>query len=462
MLDTRHFDRAFTDRLLAALSDAGPLEDQLDGLLVHGENFQALNLLQTRYLGQLKCIYIDPPFNTDASPILYKNGYKSSTWVSLMENGLRVSRTLLAEDGVLVAAIDDEQQRELSYLLTGIFENRFLGTIMVRTNPSGRPTQTGYSVAHEYLLYAGRGQSSAVGRMPPTERQMARFSERDERGVFEWRNLRREGSGSDRASRRTLYYPIYLMGTAIRIPKMTWDETVEEWIVEEKPRTGEQVVFPDNENGVQKRWRWEWKTVMNSLSDLAVRKDRTGNDYVYCKRRPHKEGVVSISCWFDAKYSSVEHGTALLKEMFGESIFSYPKSIHAVVDSIYIAGAQQGDACILDYFAGSGTTGHAVINLNREDGGRRKYILVEVGHHFDTVLLPRMKKVAYSPDWKDGQPVSRRGVTQLFKYVRLESYEDTLDGLELTPSSSTQQDCWLLQNPALATGLSGAAALFTG
>ena len=449
VLDTRHFDRAFTDRLLAALSDAGPLEDQLDGLLVHGENFQALNLLQARYLGQLKCIYIDPPFNTDASPILYKNGYKSSTWVSLMENSLRVSRTLLAEDGVLVAAIDDEQQRELSYLLTGIFENRFLGTIMVRTNPSGRPTQTGYSVAHEYLLYAGRGQSSAVGRMPPTERQMARFSERDERGVFEWRNLRREGSGSDRASRRTLYYPIYLMGTAIRIPKMTWDETVEEWIVEEKPRTGEQVVFPDNENGVQKRWRWEWKTVMNSLSDLAVRKDRTGNDYVYCKRRPHKEGVVSISCWFDAKYSSVEHGTALLKEMFGESIFSYPKSIHAVVDSIYIAGAQQGDACILDYFAGSGTTGHAVINLNREDGGRRKYILVEVGHHFDTVLLPRMKKVAYSPDWKDGKPVSRRGVTQLFKYVGLESYEDTLDGLELTPPSSTQQDL-LLQNPALA------------
>ena len=449
VLDTRHFDPAFTDRLLAALSDAGPLEDQLDGLLVHGENFQALNLIQTRYLGQLKCIYIDPPFNTDASPILYKNGYKSSTWVSLIENGLRVSRTLLAEDGVLVAAIDDEQQRELSYLLTGIFENRFLGTIMVRTNPSGRPTQTGYSVAHEYLLYAGRGQSSAVGRMPPTERQMARFSKRDERGVFEWRNLRREGSGSDRASRRTLYYPIYLMGTAIRIPKMTWDETVEEWIVEEKPRTGEQVVFPDNENGVQKRWRWEWKTVMNSLSDLAVRKDRTGNDYVYCKRRPHKEGVVSISCWFDAKYSSVEHGTALLKEMFGESIFSYPKSIHAVVDSIYIAGAQQGDACILDYFAGSGTTGHAVINLNREDGGRRKYILVEVGHHFDTVLLPRMKKVAYSPDWNDGQPVSRRGVTQLFKYVRLESYEDTLDGLELTPPSSTQQDL-LLQNPALA------------
>ena len=449
VLDTRHFDRAFTDRLLAALSDAGPLEDQLDGLLVHGENFQALNLLQARYRGRVKCIYIDPPFNTDASPILYKNGYKSSTWVSLVENGLRVSRKLLAEDGVLVAAIDDEQQRELNFLLSGIFDDRFLGTIIVRTNPSGRPTKSGYSVAHEYLLYAGLGQRSALGRMLPTEKQAGRFSEQDNKGVFEWRNLRREGSNSDRTARPALYYPIYIKGTEIRIPNMAWNSSANEWIVKDKPQTGEQVVFPDNEGGVQKTWRWEWKTVINSLTDVAVRKDRSERDYVYYKRRPHHQGVVSISCWFDAKYSAVEHGTALLKDMFGESVFSYPKSIHAVVDSIYIAGAQQGNAYILDYFAGSGTTGHAVINLNREDGGERKYILVEVGHHFDTVLLPRMKKVVYSLDWKDGKPVSRNGSTQCFKYIRLESYEDTLDGLELTPRSD-EQGALLAGNPALA------------
>ena len=230
---------------------------------------------------------------------------------------------------------------------------------------------------------------------------------------------------------------------------MAWNSSANEWIVKDKPQTGEQVVFPDNEGGVQKTWRWEWKTVINSLTDVAVRKDRSERDYVYYKRRPHHQGVVSISCWFDAKYSAVEHGTALLKDMFGESVFSYPKSIHAVVDSIYIAGAQQGNAYILDYFAGSGTTGHAVINLNREDGGERKYILVEVGHHFDTVLLPRMKKVVYSLDWKDGKPVSRNGSTQCFKYIRLESYEDTLDGLELTPRSD-EQGALLAGNPALA------------
>ena len=449
VLDTRHFDADFTTRLLAALSEAGPLDEQMDGLLIHGENFQALNLLRARYQGQVNCIYIDPPFNTDASPILYKNGYKSSTWSSLMENSLRISRTLLFEDGVLVAAIDDEQQRELNFLLSGVFYDRILGTILVRTNPSGRPTQSGYSVAHEYLIYAGQGQNSVIGRMPPTEDQAARFSKHDERGDYEWRNLRREGSNSDRTARPNLYYPIYIKGTKIRIPNMTWDSSAKEWIVKDKPQTGEQVVFPDNENGVQKTWRWEWKTVMNSLADVDVRKDRTGRDYVYYRRRPHDQGVVSISCWFDARYSATEHGTALLKAIFGESAFSYPKSIHAVTDAIYTAGASLADTCVLDYFAGSGTTGHAVINLNREDKGKRKYILVEVGHHFDTVLLPRMKKVVYSPDWKDGKPVSREGVSQFFKYVRLESYEDTLDSLEVTTPDSAQQDL-LAGNPALA------------
>ena len=190
---------------------------------------------------------------------------------------------------------------------------------------------------------------------------------------------------------------------------------------------------------------------MNSLADIAVRMDRTGRDYEILQR-----GVLMIkawchkSCWFDARYSATEHGTAqILKTMFGESVFLNPKSIHAVMDAIYTAGASRADARVLDYFAGSGTTGHAVINLNRDDGGLRKYILVEVGQYFDTVLLPRMKKVVYSLDWKDGKPVSREGVSQFFKYVRLESYEDTLDSLEVTPPDSAQQDL-LAGNPALA------------
>ena len=437
VVDTRYFTtdpstssgHSFTARLLEAIED---IDEWTDGVLIHGENFQALNLMLEKYREQVKCVYIDPPYNTEASAIDYKNGYKGSSWVALIYDRIGVSKALMKADGVLVSAIDDEQHRELSFILSHTFSGRHLGTVCVRSNPSGRPTKAGYSVSHEYLLFAAKSDSSNIGRLPPTDEQMARFSERDNIGPFEWRNLRREGSNSDRSARRALYYPIYITGTALRTPAITWDDHAEEWLVHEQPKRGEQVAWPDNEAGVQKTWRWEWKTVMARLSDLSIRKDRTGKDYVYYKRRPHDEGVVSVSSWFDAKYSATEHGTALLKALFGNSPFSYPKSIYAVLDAIYIAGASNGSAKVLDFFAGSGTTGHAVMHLNREDGGQRNFILVEMGDYFDTVLVPRIKKVMFTPEWKAGKPKrlatkeEAQRTPRLVKVLRLESYEDAL------------------------------------
>ena len=433
MVDTRHFDNAFTARVLQSIGD---VDEQTDGVLIYSENFQALSLIQSQYREQVQCVYIDPPYNTDASAIDYKNGYKASSWMSLLNDRLLLSKPLMATDGVLVAAIDDEQQRELSFLLSDNFANRLLGTICVRANPSGRPTQTGYSVSHEYLLFAGKSTHSVIGRMPPTEAQSARFSQTDEKGPFEWRNLRREGSNSDRTARPALYYPIYIRNNTIRIPKMDWDEEEDKWHIHEPPAADEVAVWPKNEDGTEKTWRWEWKTVMSRMDSLAVRPDRSGKDYVYVKRRPHEDGVVSISSWFDAKYSATEHGTALLKALFGQPSFSYPKSIHAVVDAICIGGARQHCAAVLDHFAGSGTTGHAVINLNREDGGQRKFILVEMGNYFDTVLVPRIKKVTFTPEWEDGKhkrlatPEEAERSPRIVKVIRLESYEDTLNNLE--------------------------------
>jgi adenine-specific DNA-methyltransferase len=436
VLDTALFPADFKDRLLATI---GNFDDRCAGLLVHSENLQALRLIKERYRGQVGCIYIDPPYNTDASPILYKNGYKSSTWVSLVKDRLCVSRALLADDGVLIAAIDDEEQVELSFVLSDSFRGRVLGTICVRSNPSGRPTKTGYSVSHEYLLFAGRSERAGIGRLPPTDAQMARFNQRDDQGVFEWRNLRREGSNSDRSARRGLYYPIFLFEKKIRIPEMHWEADSEEWKLDEEPQPGEQVVYPDNEAGDQKTWRWEHPTVTASLGQLAVRKDRSGREYVYYKRRPHEEGVVSVSSWFEAKYSATEHGTALLKDMFGRSVFTYPKSIYAVTDAIYVGGASNNDAVVVDYFAGSGTTGHAVIALNRKYGGTRKYVLVEMGDYFDTVLLPRVKKAIYAADWDNGLPLSRSSeYPHVLKYIRLESYEDALANIELRRTRDQQ------------------------
>lgn len=434
MVDTSLFSGDFKASLLKQVAD---IDATLDGVLVHGDNFQGLGTLQSKYLGNVNCIYIDPPYNTDASAISYKNGYKSSSWVSLMDSRISRSRDLLTKDGVLVAAIDDAQQRELSFLMSRLFDDRILGTVTVRSNPSGRPTQSGYAVSHEYLIFAGATSDSVIGRLPPTADQMARFNQRDEDGVFEWRNLRREGSNSDRSARRGLYYPIYIDGDKIRVPEMSWDEASESWVDIEPPKDGEQVVFPNNDDGVEKTWRWEGKTVMTSLKSLAVRKDRSGKDYIYYKRRPNEDGVVSVSSWFDAKHSSTEHGTALLKHLFGGSTFSYPKSIHAVVDAIYIAGASKVDAVVLDYFGGSGTTAHATITLNRRDGGKRQYLLVEQGEYFDTVLKPRLQKVVFSAEWANGKPTAPgTGISHCFKVIKLESYEDTLNNLQLRRTSA--------------------------
>ena len=181
MADTELFDSAFKHSLLAAIEN---LDGSLDGLLVCGDNFQALRILQDRYREKVTTIYIDPPYNTDASAICYKNGYKSSSWASLMHDRIQISRDLMVDAGVLVAAIDDAQQRELSFILSEAFNNRLLGTFSVRSNPSGRPTQTGYAVSHEYLLVAGQSDKSVISRLPPTAEQMARFTQRDENGVF--------------------------------------------------------------------------------------------------------------------------------------------------------------------------------------------------------------------------------------------------------------------------------------
>lgn len=218
----------------------------------------------------------------------------------------------------------------------------------------------------------------------------------------------------------------------MRVPRMKWNENGKEWSVLESPGSQEIVVFPINDDNQEKTWRWEGSTVMSRLDEMQVRRDRSGKDYVYLKRRPNEAGVVSVSSWFDSKYSSVEHGTGILKQLFFANPFSYPKSLYAVSDLLYITGLNDRNGVALDYFAGSGTTAHAVINLNRADKGNRKYILVEMGEYFDTVLKPRIQKVIYSADWKDGKPQSHEtGISHCFKYLSLEGFEDTLNNLEL-------------------------------
>jgi adenine-specific DNA-methyltransferase len=431
IVDTRHFSRDFTERLIASIDN---LDEQTNGVLIHSENFQALNLLRERYREKVKSIYIDPPYNTAASEIMYKNGYKDSSWLSLIFDRCVLARNILGDNGVFAFAVDDTEEKLAHNVLDTIFNKNELGTVVVRNNPSGRPMKTGFAISHEYTLFYSKNPEVVVSKIERTEELTKRYKENDENGPFMWELLRKRGSDSERADSPKAYYPIYHNGKTFRLPRMTWNDNAKLWDDIEKPHHNETVCWPVDENGVQRRWRWGVETAMENLEDLTYKVNGIGN--VYYKYRP-PEGMAVTTNWTDAKYSSTEHGTGYLKKLFTEyALFPYPKSIYAVEDSLKVMGLGKNQIA-LDFFAGSATTGHAVLNLNRADGGNRKYLLVEMGDYFNTVTKPRMQKAVYAKDWKDGRPVNHTaGISHIIKYFKLESYEDTLANIMLSDETN--------------------------
>ncbi|MDH4201376.1 MAG: DNA methyltransferase [Phycisphaerae bacterium] len=437
VLDTCFFDADFKYRLLDSIDD---IDAQLNGFLIHSENFQALNLLQKRYKEQIKCVYIDPPYNTSASEIIYKNGYKSSSWLSYIENRISTGKDLISKDGMQCITIDDFEFAGLRYLLEQLYsEEGIVGVAAIKNNPSGRATPKGFSISHEYALFTTKSEFTAIGRLSHSEEQISRYNEQDEKGRFEWVNFRKHGgANANRYARPKLFYPIFASEDNLRIPSMEWDVDNNEWILNEEPRTDEQIIYPVDSSGVDKTWKWGSDTARDNPEEFRVGIDQDRKRAIYRKARINEEGTLPRTIWDKKEYSSTAYGTNLLANIMGEKErFSFPKSVHAVEDCLRVSNVDK-TSCVLDYFAGSGTTGHSVINLNREDGGQRKYILVEMGEYFDTVLKSRIQKATYSIDWSQGKPSARNtGISQCFKYIRLESYEDTLNNLEM---EDRQQD----------------------
>ncbi|MGC8541047.1 MAG: site-specific DNA-methyltransferase [Phycisphaerae bacterium] len=443
VLDTKHFLETFKQKLLASIHD---LDEKLNGVLIHSENSQALQLIEDRYYKQVDCAYTDPPYNTAASEILYKNGYRHSSWVSMISDRIAQAYKSLRDAAILCIAIDDFELPNLVGCLTDCFgEESHLATVPVRSNPHGRAMASGFSPNHEYALFFSKSSRSIVGRLPRNEKRQARYPENDTLGPFAWMNLRKTGAGSARTDRPKLFYPVFVssQGT-VNIPMMSWSEERQEWVPDASQASDEKVVLPLDDDATERVWNLGWERARNESQINLEAKMVGGQWQIYRKYRPNEEGALPGTWWDDAKYSATESGTRTVKDLFGDREgFSYPKSLFLVEDCLRAANCPR-HAVSLDFFGGSGTTAHAVINLNREDDGNRKYILIEMGEYFHTVLLPRVKKVVYSKDWKDGKPTARdTGISHAFKYLRLESYEDALANLEL---SRTPQQADLLNS----------------
>ena len=352
-----------------------------------------------------------------------------------MADRLVSSREFLPNNGIICVAIDDVEVSPLRSILESLFEKE-LGIAAVRSNPQGR-SRTGYfSPAHEYALFYGKLEA-LPGNLPKTEKQKKGFAYKDERGRFTWDNLIRRPPGDNRTDVPTMFYPIYVkQDDTIRIPNMSWNEAARSYDILENPHENEITVWP-TKVGIEKRWRHGWEKVSRESAEYRVRRDEDSIRIEYKSRM--QEEAVPKTWWAESTYAAARYGTKLLEVILGHNDFDFPKSVYLVMDCLR-ASCLDSNEIVLDYFGGSGTTAHATINLNRQDNGNRKYILVEMGHHFNNVLIPRIKKNIYAEKWKNAKPVSRDSrLSHMIKYQRLESYEDALNNIAFTPTENENQ-----------------------
>jgi adenine-specific DNA-methyltransferase len=284
---------------------------------------------------------------------------------------------LLKPNGVMCITIDDYEIHHLRNLVEDMENTEVLGTAVIKTSPSGRPSVRGFRVNHEYAMFVAKSKDVEIGRLEKSEEQMALFTEQDEQGSFDWVNLRKRGGANTlRPARPKQFYPIYVKDETIRVPELKWNKANKAWDVLESPSDGEEIIFPYGNDGQERIWAFGHETTRGSISDLQVRKNKDGKISIYRKLRPG-EGSLPSTVWDKAEYSIIENGTVLLEKILGEKQkFPFPKSLNAVVDCLRVSGATKRDALIIDFFAGSGTTLHATMMLNTLDEGQRKCILV--------------------------------------------------------------------------------------
>lgn len=340
-----------------------------DNLLIKGNNLITLHCLKQQFHGRVKLIYIDPPYNTggSAETFTYNNAFNHSTWLTFMRNRLEVSRDLLKTNGMIVIAIDDVELFYLGVLLDEVFgrENK-IGLVCIRHHPRGRTQSRFFSTVHEYALFYAKDIE--------TVKENFRFETDD---VVEEESFIRGREDATPETRPSLYYSIFYNPATEEI---TLDNKGDDFIE----------LLPENKNGMR-----TWKLVRESFLEevkegkIEVRKIKNGYE-VY--RKIVREKNKAKTMWIDPKYDANHHGTGLLKKLFdGQNLFSYPKSLYTVLDILKLTTSEND--IVLDFFAGSGTTGHAVLELNEQDGDNRQFILVEQLEEHVEVCHKRLEKV---------------------------------------------------------------------
>ena len=403
VLDTALFSDQFNQTLIEAIEG---LDERTGGLLVHAENSHALRLMNGKLREHIQCIYIDPPYNTGSDGFRYKDAYPHASWLSMIDERLRLAHTLAAEKTALFVSLDDNEQAVFRQAADAVWgRENFVATVIWQKIFSPKNSARHFSEDHDFVLvYARDGVTWTPRLLPRTAEMEARYSNPDKDPRGPWtsgdvsaRNPYSEGRYAI-TSPSGRHIPGPPPGTYWRVSRTRFDEL---------NRDG-RIWWGEDGDNIPRLKRF--------LSEV-------------------KQGRVPQTIW---PYAEVGHTQDAKKELLAcvkldaeEVVFQTPKPTALLRRVLALATHPESSDWVLDFFAGSATTAHAVIQQNREDRGQRRYALVEMEDYFDQLVLPRVKKAIYASEWADGKPMARDGISHCFKYVRLESYEDCLNNLAL-------------------------------
>lgn len=406
--------------------DASKNWSDTENLFIEGDNLDALKLLQESYLGKVKMIYIDPPYNTGKDFVYHDNfkanveqydedteykdedgniqfkknektnGRYHSDWLSMMYPRLKLARNLLSDDGVIFTSIGVDENENLVKLCDEIYgEDNRIGIVPVIMNLKGNQDAYGFAETHDYILVYARDKTSCdFGRLTVTDEELGDWLE-DEHGIYKVAdNLRATGVNAPRNKRPNLWYPIFISQNDE--PYVTPDN--------QPINKGDEVVWPINPGGEELSWYWGKPTFNDSKQNLIIKRTANGTQF-YRKQRPQlgDDGPTKKpkSVLFKPEYST-STATIKLKELMGGKLFDTPKPIPYIKDLLLMGSGK--DSMVLDFFSGSATTAHAAMQLNAEDGGNRKWIMVQLPEETDE------KSEAFKAGYKTIPEISRERI----------------------------------------------------
>ncbi|MBA1438307.1 MAG: site-specific DNA-methyltransferase [Epsilonproteobacteria bacterium] len=407
-VDTKYFDDTFKYQVLSQFED---IEKEISGLLIKSENYQALKFLEPKYTdkkgdGKIKCVYIDPPYNTGNDGFVYKDNFKSASWLSMMNDRLEVAKRLMREDGVIFTSIDDKEINDLNILNKYFFDKTF-NYIRKRNRKAARLNKF---IANdmEYVIASIKKQDAIKGFIGSESTENTRpvinlqnsISQRVLKKGSEVRSLKEGVLKKGIYKVKSFEFKI-LDDIQIVNYKTLNNTTLEANFRVSQDYFDKKLVYITKNNGLRRHVLEDElkEKTPNAILDLNIAKNEDAEDY--------------------------------LKNLFNESIFTNPKPQELISYLISFQETNGEMSIILDFFGGSGTTADAVIKMNQKEDIQRKFILVEMNDYFDSIVLPRVKKVNFSSEWKDGKAQNKDGYSGIFQYIELEQYDDIIDNLEV-------------------------------